>query len=134
MENIFASLLLGHLTSDYLLQTNKMAIRKSRPGWEGSFWCFLHCLIYTAVIMLFLQTANPLVALIIFLSHYPIDRWSLGGKWLKFIGSRDYMTEFSSTDQYRDLHLSFSVLVYVVADNTLHLLLMWFSLKWLLAP
>ncbi|MFA6228514.1 MAG: DUF3307 domain-containing protein [Patescibacteria group bacterium] len=132
MENIFAGLVLGHLTGDYLLQNKRMAIAKSSPGWRGRLWCLAHCLLYTATVMVFLGSASPAVALIVFFSHWPLDRWSLAGKWLKFIGARDFMTEFASSGQYRDIHLPFAVLVYAVADNALHLILMWLGLSWLM--
>jgi hypothetical protein len=34
-------------------------------------------------------------------------------------------TEFFSTDQLREVQLSFSCLTYAVADNTMHALLLW---------
>lgn len=132
MENIFAGLVLGHLAGDYLLQNKRMAIAKSAPGWIGWFWCTAHCLIYTVAVMLFLWSANPWIALTIFATHWPLDRWSLAGKWLKLIGGRDFVAEFLSTEDYRDIHLGFAVLVYAVADNALHLILIWLTLPWLL--
>lgn len=129
MSDLFVRILFGHLFGDYLLQTKKMALLKSQPGLKGVLWCFIHCLVYTAVVCLFLWTANPLVVLFVFLSHYPIDRWSLAGKWLKLIGSRDFMAAHYSKDEYKDLDVAFSCLVYAVADNTLHLVLLWLMVR-----
>ena len=125
MTDIFIRMVLGHLVGDYLLQNNKMAFGKSMPGWDGHFWCTVHCLLYTAAVCLFLQTVNPLVVSLVFLSHWPLDRWSLAGKWLKLIGGRDFMAAHKSDDEYRDIHVAFSCLVYAVADNTMHLVLLW---------
>lgn len=129
MSDLFVRVLLGHLFGDYLLQTKKMALGKSQPGWNGLGWCWFHCLVYTAVVCLFWWTANPWVVLIVFLSHYPIDRWSLAGRWLKLIGSRDFIAAHYSNDQYKDLDVAFSCLVYAVADNTFHLALLYLAIR-----
>lgn len=125
MEDLFARIVLGHLVGDYLFQSKKMAIGKSERGWRGWCWCTLHSLIYTATVCLFLWTINPLVIFLIFLSHWPIDRWSLAKYWSKLIGGRDIMTAWASTDRWREIDLAFSCLVYAIGDNTMHLVLMW---------
>jgi hypothetical protein len=124
MLTIFEKILLGHLVGDYLLQSKKMAICKSAKGWPGLAWCLAHCLIYTLVICLFTDTAEPLKIGLIFMSHFPLDRWSLASKWLKLIKGRDFMTAYQSKEEFRDIDLSFSTLVYAVVDNTFHLLLL----------
>jgi len=125
MENIFAKIVLGHLIGDYLLQNKVMALRKSERGWKGFLWCSLHCLIYTFSVCLFLWTTNPIVVVLVFLSHWPIDRWSLASKWLRFIKGRDIEAAYYSKDKYREIDIAFSSLVYAVADNTIHLILLW---------
>jgi hypothetical protein len=126
MEDIYFRLLLGHLAGDYLLQSQQMAINKNESSSQGHLWCLFHCLIYTAVVCLFLWTINPLIIALIFLSHYPIDKWSLGNRWLTLIRGRNIRDEFYDK-QYskRDISLPFAIVVYTVVDNTLHLLLMW---------
>ncbi|MFH1401864.1 MAG: DUF3307 domain-containing protein [Parcubacteria group bacterium] len=130
--DIFARIVLGHLVGDYLFQGREMALKKSENSWRGIIWCTVHSLIYTACVCSFLWTINPLIWFLIFLSHWPFDRWSLGSKWLKLIRGRDFMEAFNSNDKYRDIHLVFSCIVYVVVDNTLHLLLMCLIAFWLL--
>jgi hypothetical protein len=136
---MFAEIVLGHLAGDYLLQNKSMALKKSEKGWAGLGWCTLHCLIYTACICLFLWTVNPfhvafspLLVLLVFLTHWPLDRWSLGSKWLKLIRGRDFIKAFESKDKYREIDVSFSCLVYAVVDNSLHLILLWFVVSWLI--
>lgn len=129
---MFAQIVLGHLVGDYLLQSRNMALRKSERGCAGYLWCFLHCLIYTASVCLFLWTADPLVITLVFLSHFPLDRWSLASQWLKLIRGRDFVKAFQSQDKYREIDLSFSCLVYAVVDNTLHLILLWLITVWLM--
>ena len=120
MLTIFEKIILGHLIGDYLLQPKKMAIEKSAKGLNGLLWCLAHSLIYTLAICLFAATTNPIIIGLVFLSHFPIDRWSLAGWWLKIIRGRNFLT----IEHSRKTDLSFSVVVYVIVDNTIHILLM----------
>jgi len=121
----FAAIVLGHLTGDFLLQSKLMALKKSQPGWQGIKWCFIHCLIYTASLALFLWTLNPLILILIFLSYYPIDRCSLASKWLKMIRGRDFIQSYLKKENFWEIDVAFSCLVYTVVDNTMHLILLW---------
>ena len=132
MEDLFARIVLGHLTGDYLFQSKLMALKKSEKGLAGLLWCTFHCFIYTVSVCLFLWTVNPLIVALIFLSHWPLDRWSLASKWLKLIRGRDFIQAYASREQYRDIDLAFSCLVYAVADNTMHLILLWLITKFFL--
>ena len=125
MNDIFIKMFLGHLTADFLLQNREMALRKSEKSWTGLVWCILHCLIYTITICVFLWTADSLIIFLIFLSHFPIDRWSLTKSWLKFIGGRDILTAHDSKEKYHEVDLAFSCIVYAVSDNTIHLILLY---------
>lgn len=126
MNTDFWAIVLGHLTADYLLQSKKMAKLKSSPSFIGFGWCLAHCLIYTACIGLFSTDWNPIFLVLVFLSHYPIDRYSLANKWLKVIGGRDILSENQAEeDEFQKINVAFACLVYAVADNTLHLILLW---------
>ena len=86
-------ILLGHLVGDYLLQNRKMALNKSKKGASGLYWCLLHCMLYTTSICVAMQTMtpttiSPLIAVLVFMSHFPIDRWSLANYWVKLIGDK----------------------------------------------
>lgn len=129
MENIFAGIVLGHLTGDYLLQNRQMALKKSERGAAGSVWCVIHCLVYTLSVCLFLFRFDPMLLVLIFLSHLPIDRWSLAGKWLRVIHGRDFIRAAESKDKYKEIDIAFSCFVYVAVDNTMHLILLWLIAK-----
>jgi len=122
-------IILGHLVGDYLLQSKKMALEKTEKSFRGIEVCTYHSLYYTVsffVINLFNKDIlHPIISLLLFLSHFFIDRYSLGAKWLKLINGRDFVKEFDSPDKYRDIHLGFAILVYAVVDNTIHLLVAW---------
>lgn len=119
--------ILGHFIGDYLLQNKAMMLNKSKKGFRGALWCTLHCAIYTAVVCLFLWTANPWIILAVFLSHWPIDRWSLAIKWMQLIKSRDPNETYFS----KETDSAFYAIVYVVTDNTMHILLIWLALRFL---
>jgi hypothetical protein len=144
--SFFVALLFGHLVGDYVLQNNWMAMNKS----ASDFKCLVHCLIYTAAVVLFTMHCFPLMMLLgwvvaVFMSHYFIDRYSLADKWLRLIRSRS-ITEYllnghknlkvfdspmGSFDEEEELHNyhalrgGLTALVYAVTDNTFHLLLMY---------
>jgi len=117
MLTIFEKILLGHLIGDYLIQSKKMALTKSIKGLNGLKWCSIHCLLYTLAVCLLTATSDPIKISLIFMSHFPIDRWSLANKWLKMIRGRNLKLA-------SEIDLSFSVIIYVVVDNTIHILLM----------
>ena len=136
MLTFFESLLLGHLIGDYILQNNWMAQRKG----AHYFPCIVHCVLYTLAVCA-LTNWNLWWALVVFASHFPIDKWALANKWLKAYGGRatdvflesghrdvpDELTDvrrIAQYDNYITLRGGFTALVYVVVDNTFHLILM----------
>ncbi|MBI2041547.1 MAG: DUF3307 domain-containing protein [Candidatus Nealsonbacteria bacterium] len=118
MESLIVKILIGHIVGDYWLQTSAMAYGKSKKGVKGTLWCTLHCLIYTLSVCLFIWNFQPLIIFLVFLSHWPIDRWSLALKWLKIIRRNDF-------DNPNQLKSTFTAIVYVVMDNSLHFYLLW---------
>lgn len=118
-------ILFGHLFGDYLFQSKEMALKKSEKSTQGILYCLAHSVIYTISIAVFTWTFNPIILGLVFLSHYPIDRWSLGSKWLKLIHGRDFIQAYESKERYREIDIAFSAVVYTVVDNTLHLFLLW---------
>ena len=127
----FDKLILGHLIGDFVLQNKWMAYRKG----TNYFPCLVHCLIYTLSVCL-LTSFNPAWATIVFISHFPIDKWSIADKWLKLINGRSLKDYFDNGSlnipvqnnpqftHYLILRGSFTGIVYTVVDNTLHLMLM----------
>lgn len=132
MEDIYVRLILGHLFGDYMLQTKYMALTKSEKGYKGALICTFHSFVYSVTVMTFLMRFDLLLFALLFLSHYPIDRWGLASKWLDFIKGRNFVTAYMGKDKYREIDLSFSCIVYTVVDNTMHFFLMWLIVKSLL--
>lgn len=132
LAEIFVGMIVGHLVADYLLQPKHMALHKTDRTHTGDLWCFLHCVIYTFSVAIFIWNFNPLILFLIFLSHYPIDRLSLAYWWLRLIGGRDILAEFRSTQSenpYREIHIPFACIVYTATDAAMHLVLLWLIAK-----
>ena len=130
---LFVLLLFGHLFGDYLFQNDWMALNKKDEWWP----CIIHCCMYTLWILIFLI---PLIydfdivkALIltggIFLSHVILDRTHLIDRWFRFTRGRSWKrlgTFYAKKEkELEDIaRVVFTAIVQTVADNTIHLLLM----------
>lgn len=126
--HVFIGILFGHSVGDFLLQPQSMALTKGRPGRRGAAVCALHSLIYTLSICLFTWTLSPAFAATIFVTHAVIDRYSLGQKWLDFIGGRSFLRANDAADDgYKSIHVSFACIVYTVVDNSMHLMAAWYA-------
>ncbi len=139
----FASILIGHMIGDYLLQNKWMAMNKS----ASHFKCAVHCLLYTLAVTattfpLFIGL-DPFIRFVlwplwVFVSHFEIDRYGLADKWLKLIrgrsleefiehGEEGIPTKLKQVANYHALRGAFTGLVYAAADNTMHLVLMYYA-------
>lgn len=126
-------LLLGHLVGDYLFQTKWMAINKHKYNLTGWLAATVHCIIYTLSVCLIMWNFQPIWMLAVFLSHFPIDKFSLGEIYLKYVKNnslRDYIDYRWAKHNREDIVKgSFNTIIYVVTDNTMHLLIMWGAYK-----
>lgn len=119
-------LIFSHILGDYYLQGHKMAINKS----SSTFFCGLHSLIYSLCILIPLTIFYPiglsfgsgvLLGVLIFYSHYIIDRYSLAAKYIQLKGGPEIDHPFYSV-------------IYVAIDNGAHLFLMWMILRFMGFP
>lgn len=129
MSDIYIRLLLGNFIGDYFFQSRNMAKLKSRPGIKGTLVCALHCVIYTLVVATFCQNFRPLFLLFVFLSHYPIDRYSLAGIWLKLLNRGNFPKGNEMIEKHQVIETLFCGIMYAVVDNTAHLYLLWLIVK-----
>lgn len=140
------ALLVGHMVGDYLFQNHWMAVHKSALGWRGTWPCFVHCTLYSLAVAFCVGAGgwtpdNPnlpafwMILGIAFVTHYPIDRLGLAGTWMRTLRQTqlDDVAEVDSTGEIERFHVRglFWAPVYIVVDNTLHLVLMWVALSWL---
>lgn len=129
---MFIDMLLGHLVGDYLLQNNWMALSKHQHGFSGWARCFIHCCIYTICIISFTGILRLDFAILVFLSHFIIDKFSIAEYWLKLIGGRsikEFVLGKERTDRHIIMRGGFTSFVYISVDNTLHFLIMWYGAK-----
>jgi hypothetical protein len=134
-------ILLGHLFGDYLLQNNWMALNKKK----NIFACIIHCLIYTACIIIFMynniQILSPstqlLIIILLFASHIILDGTNIVDHWFGMIKGRsfksveNYINNSNKTDIEKNFYISYTTLVQTMADNTLHLFFMYLIFKFL---
>lgn len=107
-------LLVGHLVGDYILQNDWQALNKKR----SSFHCLVHCLLYTlAVAACSLFSVSMVGLLVVFATHFAIDRTQLVSWWMGAVGQagfRDNLKPWSS----------------IVVDNVMHIVVLWFVAHW----
>jgi hypothetical protein len=137
-------LLLGHLVGDYLLQNQWMALNKSSNTLNGWVAAIIHCLLYTLAVCLFMWNFDWYWIITVFFSHFIIDKFKLveyyliiiKGRSLRKYINKDYlpphyfiMIPNKKYNNYDILEGGFTAFVYAVADNTMHLILMWDAYK-----
>jgi len=139
MEQIIA-----HMFGDYILQSDWMAINKSKKTWP----CVVHVVLYTACFLFITTSVKALV--IIAITHFVIDRFGLARYlvWLKnHIAPKSYMKTFKDCDiewqrryqPWRNCTMTgyddsrpvwLTVWLTIAADNTLHLLCNYAAVKY----
>ncbi|MDD1753210.1 MAG: DUF3307 domain-containing protein [Methanotrichaceae archaeon] len=124
---MFLSLLAGHIIGDYFLQTEKMATKKT----SSNFWAASHSLVYAVTICvtvgvfnknIYMSSISLFVAslIVVFLSHYPIDRYRVAWRIMEFKGMPNINVPIEA---------AFAAIIYVIIDNSMHLAIMywWFN-------
>jgi hypothetical protein len=114
---ITADQILAHLVGDYLLQSNWMAREKTRQ----SFAAAVHAATYTTPFAYLVS--QSLVALsIIAGTHFLIDRFRLA-RWIVWIKNGESIFESPTDTGYPlDMPPWLSTWLFIIADNTLHLI------------
>jgi len=112
-------LILGHLVGDYIFQNSWMASTKGEKSLNGWFAAIIHSLLYTGSVCLLMWNWDWRWVIVVFLSHVFIDHYSTATWWLKNIKGMNKPRECTDPN-YTSLYW----IVYVVVDNTFHLLLM----------
>lgn len=76
-----------HLVGDYLIQNDWMAQNKKKLTLIGELACQIHCITYS---LPFLLIGSPLAVLVIYLTHYAIDRSKFVLWFMKVTGKQDF--------------------------------------------
>lgn len=98
----------GHLTGDYILQNDYLAIGKKK----SSLICAAHCAIWTACVCLLAGWPSPLAIAILFITHFAQDRGSVVSMWMDAIGQKSFRQNLAPWSS-------------IVVDNVLHIITIW---------
>lgn len=127
--------LILHLVGDYVTQSDWMAQNKTKENRAA----FYHALVYS---LPFLLIGSWLAVLVIFGTHFVIDRWRLArfvvfAKNCLFCPASERWNnplewpDHQGTGYHKDAPVWLAVWLLIAADNTLHLAINYAALSWL---
>jgi hypothetical protein len=128
---IALGIVLAHLAGDYLIQSDWMAVEKTKRWWPA----IAHGLTYTLPYAL--VTQSPWALLVIASTHIVIDRYRLARHivWAKnLLAPRGYnppWRECTATGYPPDKPPWMAVWLMIIADNTIHLVINAAAVTWL---
>jgi hypothetical protein len=113
--------ILAHLVGDYILQSHTMANKKL-----NSFsWAMFHGLMYSLPFVLITQ--SPLALFTIWVTHAVIDRWRIANYVAKIKNNI-----WNTPNGYpAETPPWLSVWLMIITDNTMHILINYFAIKYL---
>lgn len=121
--------LLCHLFGDYILQTDWMANNKKKKLWIAT----LHAFVYTLPFLFLTQSLTALF--VIFATHALIDHYALAGYVLfakNWVNQPSLKWEdCKPTGMPQDRPIWLTTWLVIIADNAIHLLINFLSLKYL---
>lgn len=124
IENILLGILF-HFLGDYIFQNNWMANNKTSKNLPA----FIHATIYSLPFILFLNI-NFYFWLIIYISHYLIDRYRLAVYWVKLVNWNWKSKNFGFKES---VPMWLSCWLMIIIDNIFHIcintLCIYFSFK-----
>jgi hypothetical protein len=133
--------LLLHLLGDFIIQNDWMALNKKKKSWIGELACHVHCITYA---LPFLFIASPLSVLIIYITHYLIDRTNVimyflafrnntkKEIWKKSSYGRKYMIYDISNFGFNKIRpFAISIWLFFIVDNCFHIAINYFVIKYI---
>jgi hypothetical protein len=129
---VVADQVVAHLVGDYILQSDWMALEKTKR----SIPAIVHAVAYSLPFLFF--RPSLLAWLVIVLTHFIIDRWRLArfvvyaknfiAPW-GYRPSRAPWSEYAATGYHESRPRWMAVWLMIIADNTMHLLCNGIALK-----
>jgi len=123
--------LILHLTGDYLLQSDWMALNKIKNSKAAA----THALVYSLPFLLLQPSFTAWF--VIFFTHFLIDRFALA-KYVAFIKTKIAPCNFwpswkdcEVNGYHKDVPVWLSTWLLIISDNTLHLIINYLALKYL---
>lgn len=127
-----------HAIGDYLVQNDWMALNKKLRTWKGELACQIHCITYS---LPFLFIASWKAVLLIYISHYIIDRFNLVGYYLAIknnvrhkgenINGRFFKYDISNFGFGLDRPFAVAIWLYIIVDNIFHLICNYLILRYI---
>jgi hypothetical protein len=108
--------LILHGIGDYFLQTDYQALNKKKSGLFGIKQCLIHCTTYSIPFFFFY---NWKVALVVFITHYIIDRTNLVA-WL--LAYKNGIRTIENFGFGLERPFAISIWLYIICDNLLHII------------
>lgn len=116
--------LIAHLVGDYLLQNDWVAANKKAYNLRGWLACFIHCVLYT---LCFAGICDFNQLLIIFSSHFVVDKFGLAEYWVRLINWNLNGNNFGfSADKPKYM----SVWLLIITDNIIHIIFNYLIIKY----
>lgn len=115
---------IGHLLGDFILQNDWQAMNKKSPTLKGWIACLVHCLLYTLAVIVCTGWWKWYLIVLVFLSHFPIDKTYILVRWMRWFGSFKRILDNPDTD------MRHKVWAYLFVDQTVHLSLLWLIAKY----
>lgn len=121
--------LLIHLWGDYITQTDRMAVNKTKD----IRYAFLHAFVYTTPFVMLTQ--SPLALAVMFITHAFIDRYRLA-RFVVYGFNRLHNTELKwvdcgTTGYRKEAPDWLTVWLLIIADNTIHMSINYLSIAYL---
>jgi len=133
--------LILHGIGDYFLQTDKQALGKKNKGLYGFMCCLKHCITYS---LPFLFIGSWLAVLVIFITHFIIDRtniiayalaWKNGVKKYSVDDELKTKTEIgydiSNFGFGKERPFAITIWLYIICDNLCHIICNYLALRYL---
>jgi len=116
--------LILHGIGDYFIQTDKWALNKKTKGFYGFKCCLLHCLTYS---LPFLLIGSPLAVLVIFITHFIIDRTNII-QWA--LAYKNGIRTIQNFGYGLNRPFAISIWLYIICDNLTHIICNYLALKY----
>ncbi|MBX0290964.1 DUF3307 domain-containing protein [Hymenobacter sp. HSC-4F20] len=116
--------LILHLLGDYVLQSDKMAVNKT----SSHKWAFIHALLYAIGFAWIVPSVWAW--LVIFGTHFLIDRYRLAKYWVRFYNQVSVL-EAGPFGYPADKPPFIAFWLMVIIDNTMHLLINFLAIAYL---
>lgn len=129
-------LLIAHLIGDWVLQPRSLAVNKGKYTVSGWVDCFQHVAIYTCWVAILVGLDQPFIVFVsVFVPHFIIDKFSLATYWMRFLDKEwwyacYYQKEGLSFEH--EVQRGFAGLRYAVIDNTMHIICLYLTYKYLM--